>query len=233
MNSSGLKEWGGGWSPQQLRNALCLQVGRPVHLAITRNRVSVVSVRFDLLGNARLRLNHSFLSAPDGVINALADYLKNRSPASWKVVTAFVSSREPDPVPVRPVAVRSQGRVFDLAAIRDRMNQLYFGGAVVCHIGWAKEGRRRRRARVRAIRYGTYNKTLNLVRINPLLDDPRIPAGFLDYIVFHEMLHAAVPSQRGGSRWIHHRGAFRILERRFPDHAGMQKLASDLVRVLG
>ena len=199
---------------------------------MTRNRVSVVSVKFDVLGGAKVRLNHTFLSAPDPVITALGTYFKLRSLQSWEIVTAFVSSREPDPV-TRLIPLQTKGLVYDLTAIRDRINLTYFNNSVECRIGWAKPGLRRRRARLRTIRYGTYNQALNLVRINPLLDDIRIPSDFMDYIVFHEMLHASVPSERGSSRWNHHRGAFRILERRFPDHARMQTLARELVRILG
>ena len=64
-------------SPQQLRNLLDRPAGR-VHLTITRNRVSMVSVKFDLVGRIRVRLNHSFLSAPNAVVAALGTYLQTR-----------------------------------------------------------------------------------------------------------------------------------------------------------
>lgn len=218
-------------SPQQLRNLLDRPAGR-VHLTITRNRVSMVSVKFDLVGRIRVRLNHSFLSAPNAVVAALGTYLQTRSPQAWQEVAAFVTARGPDNLPTRPVAVCSKGAVFDLADIRDVINRTYFKGNVQCHIGWAKQGRRRRRAWSRTIRYGTYNKALNLVRINPLLDDVRVPREFMEYIVFHEMLHAVVPSERGRTRWNHHHRLYRHQERVFPGHERMQKLAEALVSVL-
>lgn len=218
-------------SPQQLRNLLRRHVGE-VNLTVTRNRVSMVSVKFEHPGCVELRLNHSFLSAPDHVVDALGTYLKTRSPKAWAVITEFVSSREPEPRLVRPVTVNSKGNVFDLMEIKDGVNRMYFKGAVECQIGWAKQGRRRQRASSRTIRYGTYNKALNLVRINPLLDDVRVPREFMEYIVFHEMLHAVVPSQRGRIRWNHHHSLYRRHERVFPGHERMQKLAGELVRVL-
>lgn len=220
-------------TPEQLRNLLQRHAGGPAQLALTRNRVSMVSVRFDFLGRPRVRLSQAFLTAPETVVAALGHYLQTRSRVSWKQVCDFVASREPEPVPTRQVTVFSKGRVFDLTPIRERVNQQYFNGALDCRIGWAKPGRRRRYARTRTLRYGTYNKALNLIRINPALDDERVPAEFLEYIVFHEMLHAAVPSKRGGSRWNHHHLSYRQLERQYPDHAKMQKLATHLVTVLG
>ena len=220
-------------TPEQLRNLLQRHAGGPVTFTLTRNRVSMLSVRFDFLGKPRIRLNQAFLSAPDAVIVALGHYLQTKSRASWKRVCEFVSSREPDPTTVRPVVVRAGGRVYDLAVIRDRINSLHFSGSLECRIGWAKPGQRHRHARTRTLRYGTYNKALNLIRINPVLDDERVPAEFMDYIVFHEMLHAAVPSERGGTRWNHHHTSYRKLESQYPDHAKMQKLAAHLVTVLG
>ncbi len=192
----------------------------------------MVSVKFDFLGQPRLRINQVFLDAPEAVIASLGHYLKTRSRVAWKQVGNFVASRDPKTRPVQPVIVQTKGRVFDLAMIRDRINRLYFNGSLDCRIGWAKVGQHRRNARSRTIRYGTYNKALNLIRINPILDDSRVPAIFMDYIVFHELLHAAVPSERGRGRWRHHHGSYRIQERRFPDHALMQKIAADLVMIL-
>lgn len=220
-------------TPEQLRNLLHRHAGGPVSFTLTRNRVSLVSVRFDLLGRPRLRLSQAFLSAPEDVVAALGHYLQTRSRSSWNKVCDFVASREPESGAVHPVSVRAKGSVFDLAAIRDRINLQYFDGGLECRIGWAKPGQRRRHARTRTLRYGTYNKALNLVRINPVLDDQRVPAEFMDYIVFHELLHAAIPSQRGGSRWNHHHPSYRKLESQYPNHAQMQKLAAHLVTVLG
>lgn len=218
--------------PEELRNLICRRAGIPVSLTFTRNRVSMVSVRF-LPSGVTLRLNHAFLSAPADVIEALGNYLAGRSREEWKKVAEFASSLEPaDAVNTRLPYRVTKGRVFDLEVIRDKINRLHFEGRVECRIAWARPGRKRRRARTRIIRYGTYNKILNLIRINPLLDDRRVPPEFLDYIVFHEMLHAAVPSEHGRGRWRHHHGSFRLLERRYPGYERMKQLSGELVSVL-
>ena len=220
-------------TPEELRNLLNRHAGQPVELVVTRNRVSLVSVKFGFLNKPRIRLSEVFLAAPDPVVAALGHYLHSRSRASWRRVCDYVKSQTPHPGVLRLPSLVSRGRVYDLLSIRDRINRQYFNGALSCRISWAKAGMRQRQARSRSLRYGTYNKGLDLVRINPLLDDARVPAEFLDYIVFHEMLHAAVPSSRGPARWRHHHGNFRILERQYPNHAGMQKLARELLHILG
>jgi hypothetical protein len=192
----------------------------------------MVSARFSP-NNVTLRLNQAFLSAPTDVIDALGCYLAVRSRLEWKKVAAFASSLEPEgAVNTRLPSLVTKGQVYDLEMIRDRINRLHFEGRIDCRIAWARPGRNHYRARTRIIRYGTYNRSLNLVRINPLLDDLKVPAEFLDYIVFHEMLHAAVPSANGRGRWRHHHGSFRLLERRYPGYEKMKQLAGDLVSVL-
>ena len=192
----------------------------------------MVSVKFHPRGGFQMRVNQAFLSAPEAVISALGHYLQTRSRSSWKEVCNYVATLTPDPKPSLRVTLATQGRIFDLQSILDRINQIYFEDALDCRITWSRAGRVTRRARTRTIRYGSFNKSLNLIRINPLLDDPRVPPEFLDYIVFHELLHALVPSERRTARWRHHHGSFALLERRYPDHARMKQMASDLVGIL-
>ena len=219
-------------TPQELYEALCRHGGRPAGLTLTRNRVSLLSIQFDASGAARVRLSQMFLTAPDEVITALGQYLAKRSRAAWQVVGRYVASLAPTPQPARAVRLPARGKVYHLGVIRDHVNQLYFNGGVDCQIGWGRQGQPKQRARTRSIRYGSYNKAQNLVRINPLLDDSRVPAEFIEYIVFHEMLHAVVPSEKGDSRWAHHHETYQTMEKRFPDYPRMRALAAELVLTL-
>lgn len=220
------------WTAERLEAWLTAQSGRPVRLVFTRNRASMVSMRFDRLGAVRLRIDRAFDQAPDMVIDALGRYLRTRHAGDWRIVSRFAGGLIPAPCPPAPRQLLTRGRVHDLAVIRDRVNQDFFQGRLACRIGWGARGRRQRRARTRSIRYGSYVKSQDLVRINPLLDDPRVPAGFVTYIVFHEMLHAVVPSESGVRR-RHHHAVYRRLEERFPDFERMRQLSADLVNVLG
>jgi hypothetical protein len=56
----------------------------------------------------------------------------------------------------------------------------------------------------------------NLIIINRLLDDERVPRFYLEYIVYHEILHDLFPIRREAGRWIQHPAEFRHRERRFP-----------------
>jgi hypothetical protein len=57
------------------------------------------------------------------------------------------------------------------------------------------------------------------VRIHPALDAADVPAFFLSSILFHELLHAVLPAERGpGGRREVHGPQFRAFEARFPEH---------------
>jgi hypothetical protein len=55
-----------------------------------------------------------------------------------------------------------------------------------------------------------------MIRVHPLLDRPFVPTWFLEYVVYHEMLHSVVPDrfQKNGRRIVHHED-FNRRERRF------------------
>lgn len=219
------------WTAERLEALLAADTGNRVRVAFTRNRASMLSVRVGPEGVIRLRLDRGFGQAPEPVVQALGRFLKDRRQADWRVVAHFAGNLTPASRAPAPRQLLTRGRVHDLAAIRDRVNHEFFEGRLRCRIGWGTRGRRRRRAWSRTIRYGSYIKAQDLVRINPILDDARVPLDFVTYIVFHEMLHAVVPSETGLRR-RHHHAAYRHLERRFPDYERMQQLSSELVDVL-
>ena len=89
--------------------------------------------------------------------------------------------------PARPLKTR--GEVYDLKVLFDAVNTEFFSGQVRCRIGWGRDrtpGRRSRRSK--SIRYGSWSPSTQTIRIHPRLDDARVPAEFMRYIVFHEMM---------------------------------------------
>jgi hypothetical protein len=65
---------------------------------------------------------------------------------------------------------------------------------------------------------GAYLHETRTILIHPALDQPDVPGYFVATVVFHEMLHQAVPAvSRDGKRFVH-TAAFRRREREFPDH---------------
>jgi hypothetical protein len=80
---------------------------------------------------------------------------------------------------------------------------------------WAT--RKRSTAR-RGLRLGSYDSSRDLIRIHPVLDQPAVPGWIVAFVLYHELLHALIPSHRSGRRLIHHGPTFRAKEHSHPDH---------------
>lgn len=114
----------------------------------------------------------------------------------------------------RQFAFAEQGRFFNLRKIFDKLNARYFRNRLKGYtIVW---GRRRRQRPKDSIVFGTIQEEDRMIRVHPLLDRAFVPTWFLEYVIFHEMLHAVVPDRydASGRRLIHHDG-FAERERRF------------------
>jgi hypothetical protein len=104
------------------------------------------------------------------------------------------------------------GRVHNLQAIYQKVNRRYFGGRLDVEVLWGRNGRRQRH---QSIDFGSYEQSQKAIRINPALDRGWVPNFFVEYILFHEMLHAAVGFRRRGGRRLLHPPEFMEKERRF------------------
>lgn len=119
-----------------------------------------------------------------------------------------------------------EGRFFDLREIFDRINRRFFNNALRNYtICW---GRRRRKAPVRYFVFGTIREDERIIRIHPLLDAEFVPAWFIEYVVYHEMLHAVVPEETfsTGRRKVHTDEFYRR-EKQFPNYARARRWESE------
>ena len=223
-----------GMSKELLCDVLNHHAPREVKLTITDNRVSMATIDFSKPQAIRVRLHEEFLKAPEDVIEALKSYLHAPNKSDWGVVSAFARRIVSENMrPARRKKKPKAGNVHHLGEIRNDVNRCFFGGKVKCNIEWGRRIVAKKRGRKsRSIRYGSWLPDLKTVRINPLLDDERVPYEFIRYIVFHEMLHAVVPGEQRGTRNYYHATTFKRLERAFPNLDVMHTLAKDLLYVL-
>lgn len=114
----------------------------------------------------------------------------------------------------RQLNLRHEGRYFDLRKMFDRLNERHFGSRLRGYkVMW---GRRRRHRPKDYFVFGTIQEEDRVIRINPLLDQPFVPLWFLQYVLYHEMLHSVVPDQNSGRRRRVHTEEFNRREREFP-----------------
>ena len=100
------------------------------------------------------------------------------------------------------------GRVFDLRGLFDQLNRRYFGGRLCIHyLSWSRSENRRS--------LGHYDSAHQAIVLNRRLDRSSIPQFVVEYVLYHEMLHAFLGEKNhNGRRQIHHR-LFRKAEQEF------------------
>jgi len=190
-------------------------LGRAIALVLTENSTSMLSTRVRD-GIMHVRLHRMFLNADNQVIGEIIVFLKNRK-GDMPHFRRFVRNNK-EQLPKKPpqkVSVTTRGRFYDLRELFDELNEQYFGGMIKTVITW---GVKSSRCSVRKRTLGSYSGRSDLIRINPVLDRKSVPRYFVAFVVYHEMLHAAIGiSRQGGRRRLHCR-EFKKREMLFGDY---------------
>lgn len=216
---------------ESLAKQISSELGLPVRLAVTDNRSTMVSFR-RATSALQLRLHHMFLDAPAPVVRAIADYAGRGRRSAGSVLDEFIRVQQPRIRKFRDSrsgALVARGRAYDLQELFEVLNDRYFQGGIQADIGWGRFGARRRR---KSIRLGVYDHQTREIRIHPALDRPEVPRYFVEFIVFHEMLHQLFPSANDVGRRIHHPRAFRDREKAFPHYDAAIAWEKQNLRVL-
>lgn len=199
---------------RQLSLELRMHLGTNVAIVLHTNRQSMLTAERTRLGYL-VRAHRIFAAAPADVIVAIARLLDSNDRVAANVIDRYIDAQaDTIAAHARPSQVQSRGTHHDLQRMFDELNAHYFGGAVNARITWGRAGRARRR---RSIKLGSYHASERLIRIHPALDQGWVPTFFITFVVFHEMLHEQLGSERthDGRRCVHP-PEFRALEARFP-----------------
>ncbi len=211
-------------------------------LTLTDNRSTIVSAReaggaagtgaagTGAAGTGRLdvRIQRCFAEAPDETLAAVATFLSSGKGSRARrralaVIRAYFERHRPSPSGVRrrSTVLRPVGRALDLREVRDELNRKYFDGELDVHVTWGRapsQRRRRGRRKKFSVRLGTYGDHDRVVRIHRCLDRADVPRYVVLAVVYHEMLHAAVPPVVENGRRRIHTPEFRRRERLLPSY---------------
>ncbi len=199
--------------PDNLEKTLSDLIGGVVKLTITENRTRMVAFRKTATRHM-VRLQRSFLSADEGVIEALGAWMRKPKAGIPEVVRKFVQSivSERRPAQERKRILITRGQVYDLLRLSKEVNHRFFQDRVSAQITF---GRDTSDHRVQIRRLGSYSRDHNLITIHPLLDSHRVPESVIAFTIYHEMLHALQPP--GHKR--PHDAEFKRREKAHPDYA--------------
>jgi hypothetical protein len=234
-------------TPEELAARLAPQLpGRLLRLTLALRQRTILTFRRRPAG-VELSLHRAVAAAPDAVLDAVATFVaaaprsaeRRRALAVLRQWFATVPAASPRrrrtlaPAPPR-------GAAHDLRAIRDRLVESYFAGELghLPEIVWGAARpesacRRSRRRGGGSIRLGSYAAELDLIRIHPRLAGAEVPEWVVATVVFHELLHAAIPVRTSGGRRLVHPPELRARERAYPDHQRTERwIARHLPRLL-
>lgn len=172
----------------------------------------------------RVRLSALMASAPPEIEAALAEWIRGRGRrgAAQRELDRWIDARLRESARAAPakLALEAKGAHHDLGELREHLRTREFAsdfeGSALPPIGWGRAGRSRSR---RSLRLGSFDPFSYSVRVHPVLDSADAPRFFVRYIVFHELLHAALdqPPDEQGRRRVHG-PAFRARERQYVDY---------------
>lgn len=203
------------WDPNEIQRKLAQCLNRPVSLVLTENSTCMLSAR-ERNNVLRIRLHRMFTYAQSQVIEEIVSYLKTKS-IKMPLFHAFIRenrghlrTRSP-----KKTSLRTSGNVHDLHELSGEVNKAYFGGVITAAITW---GSKSPRSSVKKRTLGSYSERSNIIRVNPVLDRTTVPRYYIAFVVYHEMLHAAMGTPMQGNRRCIHSREFRRRERLFSDY---------------
>lgn len=106
------------------------------------------------------------------------------------------------------IILTAQGRYYDLDAMFERLNRRYFGGSLRKPVlTWSKQNT--------ISTLGNHDPEHKVITISRRLDSASVPRWFVEYILYHEMLHVKHPPRFVNGRYRFHTKDFEADEQRF------------------
>jgi SprT-like family protein len=172
-------------------------------------------------GTLEVRLADTLASAPDSVIEALAEILLSklfRRPVpghSNDRYRRYLNRRDVRhsldlvrQIRGRKRVEHPQGHVYNLEEMFEDLNFRYFHGLMARPVlGWSPHASR--------TMLGHYDPPHNAIVLSRILDRPVTPRLAVEYVLFHEMLHLVHPAEHNGARRCVHTKAFKEAEKQF------------------
>lgn len=193
-----------------------------IEVQLTDNRYTMISVRRAPKDRRyQVRLHLMFADADPVITRALARYITDNCKTSSRVLGRFIDANSEC---VKGLAKRApkqilvtSGEVHDLRDIFDTVNESYFGGRIQAAITWGPRTQAVRRRN--SIKMGSYVLEDRLIRVHRALDRGFVPRYFVEWVVYHEMLHQVHGVAVKNGRREFHSPAFLADEQRFAQFA--------------
>ncbi len=171
-----------------------------------------------------------FITAPDNVLIALLKVALEKKDSNslqdirnYTFSPTYQAARESLEYLDIPPDSYAVGSEFNLLDSYSRVNEIYFQGDLdKPHLVWSN--------RLTFRKFGHYQWDTNTVMISRTLDQPRMPAYVLDYVMFHELLHKKMGLKLVNQHRFAHTHAFRVEERKFKQFKEAQQKLNKITK---
>jgi SprT-like family protein len=123
----------------------------------------------------------------------------------------------------RKMISSAHGSVYDLDKMFSKLNRRYFDSSLERPaLTWSQR-------KTRSI-LGHHDRVYQTITISKSLDSAQVPEWFVEYILYHEMLHIRHAARMINGRRYYHTAAFRLDERRFARYDDAQRWLEQVAR---
>jgi hypothetical protein len=206
----------------KLSDTLHQETKKKIEIKINQNKSYFFVLKY-YRNTISLSLHHFFLKAPDDVLEALVKYVVNKNKTDFSLVKQFIYSNQiklnfSDQFDKSKLI--TTGNYFNLEDELNKVNQKYFNSRYDFLITWFKPSYKT----FRHITFGSYDRIYKLIKINKLLDHKNVNREYMQYLIFHEILHEVFPSKilKSGRCQMHGK-AFKDYEKTFPNFNQMKE----------
>lgn len=173
-------------------------------------------------GITTLRVSDRLAEAPIEVLRDVVGWARGGSAARAAAanVRAYISRLPHRPSRRRTPKLVARGDAHDLAALVEKVSRAHFRGVElkIRAVGWGV-GRRHPNRKSGSVRLASFQETTRTVRVHPALDHELVPSWVIEFLLFHELLHAEMGHQKDAAgHHRYHTPEFRRREQRHPDH---------------
>ncbi len=190
-----------------------------VEISINQNKRTFISFNPK---TRKLSLHKIFINAPKYILEALYSFIIKKKDFYYKKVlkhyiNSCIETTQENFCFQKKVFIKKEGEFYDLDAIYKKLNTEYFDNVVNVDISWFGRDRKSRGcSRI----LGVFHRDLKLIQIHKCLDCSKVPLFFIEYVIYHEMLHYFFPitiDSRG--RRIIHSSSFKERERYYSQYS--------------
>jgi hypothetical protein len=180
--------------------------------------------------NTEIHLSEGFITADETVMDALVREILGQKTATSTEILQRYSLSAPFTTILNTLEqtfvsrnIPAKGHVYDLEILFHQVNETYFQGKMEKpEMAWNQIFTRRK--------FGHYEPSRDRIEISMTLDNRKIPAYVVEFVLYHELLHKQHRETWVNGKRMVHTPAFRRDEQQFKDYRAAENWLTKLAR---